>query len=194
MFKEYLERLHEHYRRLLVEMRWEYDNGRGPCREDELELDSMDHFLDAGGLDAYKAAAAFAKDHGFVRVVDIGCDNGFQEDLFTIQGINYLGIEALPERLWAQNVLTASYPCSLPFAFHWPNTLAVSRLCVGYEAGGAEVYDALVRQFPSLLVSTDKDAREELEKRYGPAEVISAQNEEKWYYFHRKEEKYEDRA
>lgn len=192
--EEYLKKLKAHYDRLLADMRWEVEAGMETSVEDEMELDSLDHFYDAGGLQAYTAAAAFASEHGFVRVADIGCDNGFQEDIFTTRGINYLGIEANPHRQWAKNVLAAQYPCSLPFAFHWPNTLAVSRLCVGYEAGGAEVYDALARQFPSLLVSTDKDAVKELEKRYGPAEVIPAQDEEKWYYFHRKDEKYEDKA
>lgn len=171
------------------------------CSEDCPDWALHTHYLlcnfcegGTGGLEAYTVAAAFAAAAGFRQVVDVGCSEAFQSDLFDSAGVNYLGLESMPSaRMWTSRYVQTEYP-----SIGWQHliesreeTLAVSRLCVGYLIVGHPAYEALKRDFDHLLVSAPKNCIAALEGIYGCRGVripIGKDGEDYWVYIGTKKE------
>lgn len=153
---------------------------------EDIENYCLESFLVEGGIEAYAAAAVYAKEHDFRVIVDIGCSLGFQSSLFKDLDLYYIGIEKIPEKnMWpATKFIATAYPFHIPAT---PKlraaTLGISRLCVGFECQGEAVYDALYRDFDHLMISGSNESIQALTKRYGVPERIDSVSGELWYVF-----------
>lgn len=158
---------------------------------EDIENYCLESFLVEGGIEAYVAAAVYAKEQGFRVIVDIGCSLGFQSSLFEDLGLYYIGIEANPEKnMWPTTKFIASaYPFHIPAnPMLRTATLGISRLCVGYECQGDMVYDALFRDFDHLMISGPNGAIQALTKRYGTPQKVDVITDESWFVFTKEKE------
>lgn len=152
------------------------------------EHSALCHFMEMG-VDAYTLAAMLAAGLGFEQVVDIGCYNAFQSDLFESVGVKYLGLEIYPtDRMWTSNYDSIEYPNT-----SWKHlidcrekTLAISHLCVGSQITGRPAYEAIARDFDHLLIAAQEKCIAEFQTLYGFGGVrvaISNNMKDCWIYF-----------
>ena len=158
-FKRTIKTLEEHRKQLLM------------------EIDCIDHLLQAGSLINYDFMIDFAIKKGFKRVVDIGCAYGHQAELCKGR-IEYVGIDE--DRVDFYNVYEGNvyYPNKYPFftnGLFW-NDLAICNLSIGWncydnEKEAKENFKALSEDFKACLLYLPTDRENLLRECFKKVEV-----------------------
>lgn len=144
-----------------------------------IELDSLSHFFEAGGVETYSKIAAFCKERGIGRVVDIGCSYGHQSEIFLNGDLEYVGIDQGSHPYWNEDRFTYfsdRYPCEIPVK---KGDLGISVLCLTWncylyekEKTLNDQCEALKRDFDHCLLYMQNEQIEAVSKHFKRTEVI----------------------
>lgn len=158
-FKRTIKTLEEHRKQLLM------------------EIDCIDHLLQAGSLINYDFMIDFAIKKGFKRVVDIGCAYGHQSELCRGR-IEYVGIDEDLVGFYNVYEYNIYYPNKYPFftnGLFW-NDLAICNLSIGWncydnEKEAKENFKALSEDFKACLLYLPTDRENLLRECFKKVEV-----------------------
>lgn len=136
-----------------------------------MELDCIEHLLEAGSLINYDFMIDFAIKKGFKRVIDIGCAYGHQSELCEGR-IDYVGVDEDLVEFYNQekyDYYVGKYPQEISFLME-ESEIAISNLAIGWncyvnEEEFEKQCKALSEDFKASLLYLPTD-REEILKKY----------------------------
>lgn len=138
----------------------------------ESALSTIETMFELEHFDTYNFIRAFAEEKGYKGVLDIGCAEGYQAQMFADSGIDYAGLNDSPnsQKFWLEDKYTyicGRYPCDVPESVQ--SYLPVSVLCIGYACYGDtdehdRILDRLSSDFPYALIEVKtEESRDEME-------------------------------
>lgn len=144
-----------------------------------MEIDCIDHLIEAGSLINYDFMIDLAIKKGFKRIVDIGCAYGHQGELCEGR-IEYIAVdEDLVEfyKMYEDNYnySVGKYPFYVPFDMY-KKDLAVSNLAIGWqcyanEEESEEQFAALANDFKACLLYLPTEREKLLKKHFKNIEI-----------------------
>lgn len=159
-FKRTIKTLEEHRKQLLM------------------EIDCIDHLLQAGSLINYDFMIDFAIKKGFKRVVDIGCAYGHQSELCKGR-IQYVGIDEDRVDFYNPFKMTTYFIGKYPKDIRWigeHSELVICNLSIGWncydnEKEAKENFKALSEDFKACLLYLPTDRENLLRECFKKVEV-----------------------
>lgn len=148
-------------------------------------------------FEIYEELAKYCSLKQFDRVYDIGCTYGYQAYFFNELNIPYVGIErtkmdeSLMYRPDWNMYLNRVYPCVLSPLEPTEDSIAVSRLCLGWNCYKftddcwQKTAEWLAKDFKTVLLHCSKDFVPEMEEYFNVKELTIG--DEHWFLFKRKE-------
>ncbi len=151
-----------------------------------MEMDCLDHFFGAGGIETYEKIALLCKERNIQRVVDIGSAYGHQSEIFLQQDIGYIGVNEHKDEFWNQDkfdYIVGRYPCELPVD---KADLGISVLCLTWncylyegEKTLREQCEALQSDFDHCLLYIAEDKVQSVAKYFNTFENVGRNL---WYF------------
>ena len=161
------EELKKRYRKLEKTLSYNCGHDEKDMNQMEEEMDTIDHVIFCTG-DFYDAVASCMKENGIHEVVDIGCANGHQAEVFLQNGLSYTGVECCTYLdMWKPEQVTYLFGV-YPFSIGEKRRLGCSNLCYGYLVHD---YKALAEQFDEVILGNIQD-KNEIEKYFTIHEMM----------------------